>query len=352
MSLSSQMKIDKILSVIQSGISIYKIDPIAKGSSAKLLLQGKMPTARKIDQMYTNALLLSQQKSADSSTSEQSLSSSNPLSSTSSKDSFYEETLRIQKLRVILDAVNEGMHHNVIDPAGNGGSVRRLLRGGMPTTKKIDQMHANVLAYQKEQLIITKPMLPKVDPDASLDKQQKIDLILQAVQAGIPHAKIDTAGYGKSVRRLLDGKGVLPNTLDLMYANLLQLLGHSLPPDSAEPFVSKKQVASLQQQVSSLQSLLASAFDQIQRLETSVAVLQNQLQPPEKKNTTKILGATILRKTDVIRGKKYPRWYALYLDVNNKRRWIYIGNHLSCAKDKILAWFQRHPSSVRPIHLS
>ena len=107
-----QEKIQKIISVIKSGISIYKIDPVGKGGSAKMLLQGKMPTQKKILEMYTNALIF--QKIPHSS---QPSSSPEP-----DGDLVLHEQLRINKIKIILESANSGVPHNVIDPLGDIGS--------------------------------------------------------------------------------------------------------------------------------------------------------------------------------------------------------------------------------------
>ena len=60
-----------------------------------------------------------------------------------------------------------------------------------------------------------------------------------------------------------------------------------------------------------------------------------------KAKPLEVLGLTITLKTDIIKGKKYKRWYAIFKD-NNKRRLIYIGKDRTKAQEKITAWFERN----------
>ncbi len=325
-----QEKIKKIVSAIKSGISIYKLDPIGKGSSAKMLIQGKMPTQKKILQMFTNLLVI-----------EQSSKISIPTDTDDDNDCIRNEKLKLSKLKVILEAANSGVPLNIIDPLGGGSSVRRLLHGGNPSSEKTDRMYDNVLNYQQKQLLQTKEQFIILNPHDNPDNEGKKSLILQAVSSGIQKCKIDTAGGGKSISRLQKGKGVLQVTLDMMYSNLLSLMGYS--QDSSSATVSARQSqTSLQIQLNGLQNIVAAMADKIKLLETAVSVLQN-IARPQSNTPDKILGTTLILKDDIIRGKKYRRWYALFTDNLSKRHWIYIGNNVDKAKDKIISWFSQHP---------
>ena len=332
-----QEKIKKIVSAIKSGVSIYKIDPIGKGCSAKMLLQGKLPTQKKILQMYTHLLVVEQEQQIAQDNKE-------PESNDDS-DYILNEKLRLKKIQVLFEAANAGVPHNVMDPKGNGGSVRRLLKGGTPTVQKLDSMYDKLIEHQQQQLLEKKEQFLILNPHEPKDNEQKKAFILQAVQSGIQKGRIDTFGAGKSIRRLQDGKGVLQVTLDMMYSNLLAIMGYTDeavgPPERA-----RQSWGALQNQIDSLQNVVASLVDRLKFLETAVTVLQNEIQPAKKNTPEKILGATLMLKADRVRGKKYRRWYALYLDRHGKKRWIYIGTHVSKAKDKILAWFARHPEDV------
>lgn len=340
-----QEKIQKLISAIKRGVSIYKLDPIGKGGSAKMLMQGKMPTQKKILQMYTNLLIIDQEQAT--------AQNSEAKPEQDADDYIRNEKLRLKKRQVILEAANAGISHNAIDPSGNGGSVRRLLKGCACKPEKIDQMYDAVLAYQQLQLGQSKERFVMLDPNDNPDNERKKALIIQAVASGIQKCKIDTAGCGKAINRLLAGKGVVQITLDMMYANLLALMGYSSPAadssGSADAHPSPRQsYASLQNQINSLQNIISALADKVHLLETAVGVLKEELQPDRKHTPDKILGTTIMLKDDLVRGKKYRRWYALYTDAQGHRRWIYIGTDVQQAKEKILAWFARHPQASCP----
>ena len=344
--MSIQEKLQRIVKAIKSGVSIYQIDPVGKGGSAKLLLQGRIPTNRKLNEMYTN-LLLFEQNAAGAPEQE-------PQEGAAIPESYGEpaELLnqRMKKIQVILQADHSGMPHSVIDPVGGGNSVRRLLNGSHPTSRKVDEMYENILRFQQKQLAQPEPLFLALQPPDSPNNEQKSAFILQAVGAGIMRSHIDSAGAGKSIRRLENGQGVKQETLDLMYSKLLQLLGYVDSPENEQPLNSNK-IKILSAHISSLQSLVSSLFEKVGSLETSLSVIQTHIQSVPKRTSMKILGATIMQKKNKVGGRSYRRWYGLYVDVHSKRRWIYIGMDLSKAKQKILAWFQKYPQDVHPIHL-
>lgn len=332
-----QDKIKKIISAIKSGVSVYKLDPIGKGSSAKLLLQGKLPTQKKILQMYTRLLIVEKEQQLDN--------ISLDTQDYKEEECIRNEKLRLKKLEVILEAANSGMPHNAINPIGNGGSIRRLLKGGTPKPEKIDEMYNNVIDYQQKQLLEKKEQFIILNPHEQRTDEEKKALILQAVESGILKSKIDPKGWGKSINRLIAGQGVLPVTLDMMYSNLLAILGYT--DASSVPELSAKQsYSNLQNQISSLQNVVTSLVDKVNLLETAISVLQTQLGSHEKHTPHRVLGTSLILKEDRVKGKKYRRWYALYTDRHNRRRWIYVGSNVSKAKDKILSWFERHPNDV------
>ncbi len=352
---SIQEKLHKIVAAIQSGISVYKIDPVGKGYSARLVLQGRMPTQRKLDQMFTNVLLLEKQNPSSSSPSLPSysfLKTETPALSNPGGESEHliNQRLRLDKIQAIIAAANSGISPTVIDPVGNGGAIRRLLNGSTATPKKVDQMYDNVLRYQQKQILQNKPLVLRLKPENNPDNKQKISFLLEAVDSGISKTEIDPTG--KAIRRLEKGLAVKQKTLDLMYCKILHILGYSdSQPDSLPASIYKNYFAAYSQQISSLQNLVVSLFEKVNILEASIHVLQNHVQPSKKKSI-KILGATLMQKASRVKGRRYRCWHGLYLDVNNKRRWIYIGADLSEAKNKILAWFERYPQDVHPIHLS
>lgn len=337
-----QEKIQKIICVIKSGISIYKIDPIGKGKSAKMLLQGKLPTEKKILEMYTNALIFQIVPITLQEPSQQ------PSSTKPNNDLLYNKQSHLHKIKAIIEASHSGIPNNAIDPIGNGRSIRRLLKGGNCTPQKIDQMYNYLLDYQQRKILEKKKQFIILDPHDNPDNDKKKDLILQAIASGIQKCRIDNSG-GKAINRLLEGKDVLQVTLDMMYSNLLSFMGYSQDsPDSLSAPGARQSFSYFQNQISSLQNIVSSLVEDMDILKKAIFVLQKQIGSSQNKNTPhKILGATLMLKDDIIKGKKYRRWYALYLDAHNKRRWIYIGSDVSHAKQKILAWFERYPQDVR-----
>ena len=331
-----QDKIKKIISAIKSGVSVYKLDPIGKGGSAKLLLQGKLPTQKKILQMYTRLLVVEKEEQLDKISED---------SQDKEDDYFRNEKLRLKKLEVILEAANSGIPHNTINPIGNGGSVRCLLKGGTPKPETIDNMYNNIIDYQQKQLLEKREQFIILNPHEQRTDDEKKALILEAIESGIQKSRIDPKGWGKSINRLIAGQGVLPLTLDMMYSNLLAVLGYT-DACSVPDLTAKQSYSNLQNQITSLQNVVTSLVDKVNLLETAISVLQTQLGSHEKHTPHRVLGTSLILKEDRVKGKKYRRWYALYTDRQNRRRWIYVGSNVSKAKDKILAWFERHPNDV------
>lgn len=254
-------------------------------------------------------------------------------------------TLEEKKQEILRAANSAEIPFRRIDIKGGGNSVRRLLEGSQPTPQKLEEMYANLLAYRQFDLQQKTQQQLNLSPDPHLTFQQKKDLILEAHQKGIPQARLDPQG-GKAVTRLKQGKNVSEQKLDDMYLNLLQVAGHRVENSSISddcPSCNR-----LLQKASSLEHLISSLFDRISSLEVGVEKLQKELDQKKSlpSKTTKILGVSLVRKTDVIRGKKYPRWYGLHKH-HGKRCWIYIGNDLSKAKSKIQAWFNSHQEGAK-----
>lgn len=236
------------------------------------------------------------------------------------------------KILQIINACNTGMPKKHIDPIGAGSSVRTLLQGGKPTDRKIDEMYANVIAYQQQQLRTYKINLA-LAPKDSLTTQQKEHLVIQAVNAGIPKDKLNPSSHGSSINRLLQGKKIQAKTVDAMYQNLLAHLGYY----DGDAFSEQKFYA---HKVKCLEATIVNLVDQVQELQSKVQSLQSlcqsftQLPQPDVRCPRKICGLTIIQKTDRVKGYAYKRWYALYKQ-GKKRHLIYIGNDLANAQAKI-----------------
>lgn len=246
-----------------------------------------------------------------------------------------------EKVQELIRSANSGVPARRIDIKGSGNSLRRLLCGSKLGAKKIEEMYANLLVYRQFELEQKTQQQLNISADPSLSTDEKRTLILEAVEKGIPKGRIDPKGGGKGVTRLQQSRSVCDQKLDEMYLNLLSFAGHRIQNHSISPSCSS--CDRLLEKVNSLESVISSLFDRIVSFESGIEKLQQQLDQKKSllSKPSKILGVPLLRKTDVIHGKKYCRWYGLYSD-NGKRSWIYIGKDVSKAKDKIQSWLLAH----------
>jgi hypothetical protein len=259
-----------------------------------------------------------------------------------------EENMTLEeKIQEIIRAVNSGVPARRIDIKGCGNSVRRLLCGSKPGARKVEEMHANLLAFRQFELQEKTEQQLNLSLDPTLTRQQKQNIILEAVEKGIPKGRIDPKGGGKGIKRIQLGGNVSDQKLDEMYLNLLCVAGHRFQGDSISPTCSS--CNPLKEKVCSLEHIISSLFDRITSLEGGIEKFQKELDQKKASNSKspKILGVTLVRKTDVVHGKKYCRWYGLYTD-NGKRYWIYIGKDVSKAKDKIHSWLLAHSKRSSP----
>lgn len=237
------------------------------------------------------------------------------------------------KIQQILNAYKSGMQKKKIDPTGNGSSVKTLLKGGKPTVRKIEQMYINVLTHQKQEVKANELSL-SLAPSESLNRYQKEAILIQAIQAGIPKDKINPTSHGGSIKRLLEGKRLRAQTINDMYRNLLDHLGYSdNSSDSSEEQFYKQKIKSLEMIVLSLTTQIQTLESQLQSLQTQFKSFSH-LPQPDSKAVRKISGLTIIQKTDIVKGRSYKRWYAIYKK-DRKRHFLYIGKDLANAQQKI-----------------
>lgn len=244
-----------------------------------------------------------------------------------------------KKLQEIIRAAKSGMPLSQIDVKGHGGSARRILQGSKVGTQKIEEMYANLVAFHELRTQKKAQAPGNIFPALSATREQKIKLIVESVKKGIPKVHLDPKGHGKGIERLQQGGKVSDNKLDEMYRNLLVVNDqraekHSATSDAWDYLVKK---------VKSQEILVASLFDRIASLEAGMEKLQKDFEQKKEsdKRPPKILGVSLLRKTDVVHGQKYSRWYGLY-NLNGKRCFIYIGKDVSKAKAKIESWLNSH----------
>ncbi len=252
-----------------------------------------------------------------------------------------------EKRQAIIQAANRSVPLRRLDIKGQGNSVRRLLKGSLLGARKIEEMYANLVAYQGFELQPRTQQQINLTPDPNLSSDQKRNLIVDAALKGIPKGRIDPKGNGKGVTRLQHGGNVGHAKLDEMYLNLLGCAGHRVERDSISPLCPS--CNRLAQKVTSLELVISSLLDRFTSLEGGIQKLQKELHLKKELDSKppKILGVSLTRKTDVVHGQKYSRWYGLY-NLNGKRSWIYIGKDVSKAKAKIQAWLDSHVAGGRP----
>jgi len=243
-----------------------------------------------------------------------------------------------EKVQEIIRATNSGVPLNRIDIKGHGGAARRILQGSKVGVQKIEEMYANLLAFSELGTQKKAQATGNIPPAPSVSREQKIELILESVKKGILKTHLDPKGHGKGIDRLQQGGKVSDNKLDEMYRNFLAVNGQR-----AEKHSATDDWDCLVRKVKSQEILVSSLLDRIASLEAGMQKLQKDLNQKKEsdKKPPKILGVSLLRKTDVVHGQKYSRWYGLY-KLNGKRCFIYIGKDVSKAKAKIESWLNSH----------
>ena len=237
------------------------------------------------------------------------------------------------KIQKILQACKRGMAKNKIDPKCNGTSVRALERGQKVTRIKIDQMYANILAYEG-QIPPTITFKLKLDPDAKLTIEQKRELLNEAVASGVSPSRIEQNSHG-IMQRLLTGKSMRDKSINRLYDNLLGFFGYNIRLETVN-----NQIKSAPERIRALEIHTLSCIQQIKDLKTEVAHLKKLLQKSSQasssvpKRPRKILGLTVTRRSSKSNGKTYKRWYAI-AKKDGKRKMIYIGKTLAKAEQKI-----------------
>jgi hypothetical protein len=91
-----------------------------------------------------------------------------------------------EKRQAIIHAANTGVPLRRLDIKGQGNSVRRLLNGSQLGARKIEEMYANLVAYQQFELQQRTQQQLNLSPDPNLTNEQKRNLIVEAAEKGIP----------------------------------------------------------------------------------------------------------------------------------------------------------------------
>ena len=237
-----------------------------------------------------------------------------------------------EKIEIILRAFHSGMPKVHIDSKGHGNAVRRLLRGGNPKDKTVDLMYQNVINSGKK-YDIRMPNLSKLGQyEESLSQEEKTAKILAASENGIPKSKLDLKSHGSEIDKLKIDK-ISNEKLEEIHSNLASIEKDKNTKTPTEIDFLRYQVNQLKNEVKTQKKICSRQTREIKELSTHLKNLP-------KPKPLKVLGLTITLKTDIIRGKRYKRWYAIFKDVN-KRRFIYIGIDRNKAEEKITAWFER-----------
>jgi hypothetical protein len=236
------------------------------------------------------------------------------------------------KIQKILEACKNGMPKKQIDPKGNGSSVRGLEKKDKVTQAKIDQMYANVLAYQKNIAPLTTFKL-KIDPNARLTNEQKCQLLKDAVVHGVSASQIEKNSHGV-MKRLLADQSIRETTVDRLYANLLAFFGYNIPANNCD-----NKLQSAPDRIRALEVHTLNFIEQIEDLKAEVEHLKKLLEKPSQtsascKRPRKICGLTVTLRSSKSNGKTYKRWYAI-TKKDSKRKMIYIGKTLANAEKKI-----------------
>lgn len=242
-----------------------------------------------------------------------------------------------EKIEKIVEASLQGIPRNQIDIKGAGRRVRNILAGKRPMDATIEEMYENVLAYQKKQLL---GKLNPIKADLSLSMAEKKAIIIRYAAKGVPKIEIDVAGRGSSVRSLEKGIRVSEEKLNQMYLNLVSYLEKG--QCAKINYISTEE--QLRAKIRTMENMMSGLIDRINCMEVAMGEMQKKLNIKEnKKNKMKktVMGLPVFLKTDIVRGKKYQRWYASYKE-NGRSYRIYIGEDIKRAKTKITCWLEKN----------
>lgn len=241
----------------------------------------------------------------------------------------------------IVKAIKNGVPKVRINPENKGNLARRLLKGENLPAEEIDRMHENLLEYRRNpnKYRAINESYRNYMPEVS--REDKIKQIVQAVESGTAKNWFDPAGVGDAVRKLQKGKFVGEGKINEMYAKLLALCGkqpNPPPGKKAKQISGKDRVSTIceqQKQLEALKIQVASLQKQVKELAQAT-----KAKASKKKQIIKVLGVTVVEKTDKVRDKKYKRWYGTFRE-EGKQHWIYIGADITQARSKIRNYLEK-----------
>jgi len=250
-----------------------------------------------------------------------------------------------EKQKAIVKAIEKGVPKQRINPENCGKLARKLVRGKNVDDEKIEQMYQNLIEYHNNPDKYKKLNESYRNYMPEVPMRKKIQQIIDAVQSGVAKSHLDPQGNGDAVRKMLKGKRVGDGKVNEVYARLLKLRGKKTTIEPSPPVRKEEGVLGIGE-------LVKKIYEQNKELETlksQLACLQKQVtqlanenkgQERTKKQKIKVLGISVVEKTDIIRGKKYKRWYGTFRK-NGKQHWIYIGVDITKAREKIRNYLER-----------
>lgn len=249
-----------------------------------------------------------------------------------------------EKIKAILDAVNAGTPKRQLELPSNGRTIRQMLRGERVTERKVEEIYANLQAYQSNQEEAKRKRANYHEMYPEVAKETKISAVLGAVASGrCAKCRLDPAGTGNAIRDLQQGLGVGICKLNEMYDNLLKMSGKA-PKRRAKTKAERPEKKGnggpdLERKVQEQEKQLAYLLDKVAGLEAKIGELSVALE--QANLPQKIAGMTVVQKTDVIGGRAYARWYGMCRH-QGKQRWIYIGKDKKRAAEKIEQWIAKN----------
>ncbi len=222
-----------------------------------------------------------------------------------------------EKSKIVLKAAKRGkkdrrFSRTRIDPKGKGANIRRLERGEKVSEQKLNEMCVYILQTEGKE-VPSSILLSKKEDTTDKTKQgknkanQMTYIFLEEYQ-----------GLKKRVIQLESALSILDKKLD----------NYSL---------SEEKIKASENNLSKIDKFL----DKQKILEEKVNQLESFLPKLDKKDgTKKVLGFSIVQKTIQSGNKKYLKWYA-YKQIDGKLKWVYIGDDISKAKEKISQWLEK-----------
>ncbi|NUM37311.1 MAG: hypothetical protein HUU50_22435 [Candidatus Brocadiae bacterium] len=252
-----------------------------------------------------------------------------------------------EKAEEIKKAVQSGVAKRAIDRKGNGVNVRRLLEGKKVAEECIEEIYANLFEYRKSPGE-RKARLEKYSHSHSeVSQKEKVKAIRKAIKSGMKKSDLDPFGGGDAVRKLEKGEPVGAYKINEMYEKLLSLkhAAGKVPAKKKakrqKKQVSKKGEAFTEKKFVEQKEQISTLLEKVKILEEKVIALSGVV---NTKTPLKVLGLTVTQKLDIVKGKGYRRWYAIYRE-NGTRQWIYIGKDVNKAEEKIQSWLEKRRSN-------